>query len=117
MSGPARRPRGAPGSSGGQFASHARGERAVELGQPTETAREPRSRSAFLSDVFRRFPDTEFSTHRASGSAEGWVQLSWDDGPRETAIRSIGLEYHGEHPYRSGESPTQGTLKGVTTSR
>ncbi|MFC8797282.1 hypothetical protein ACFT2C_06090 [Promicromonospora sp. NPDC057138] len=67
--------------------------------------------------MFRRFPGTEFATHLASGSAEGWVELSWDDGPRETAIRRIGLEYHGEHPYRSDQSSTQDNLKGLTTFR
>lgn len=125
MNDPTRRPRGAPDSSGGQFASHRRDEPAVELTRPAERVDANRSAAALRSDLRRRFPGTGISVRMATGTAYGWVDVSWADGPREAAVGRIGFEYQDEQFDGSDDSyrpvnthrSTRYGLSGVLTHR
>ncbi|MFC8797283.1 LPD29 domain-containing protein [Promicromonospora sp. NPDC057138] len=125
MSDPARRPRGAPDSAGGQFAPNARDEQSIELPRPVERIDAKRSAAALRSDLRRRFPGTQVSVRMATGTAYGWVDVSWTDGPRELTVGRIGFEYQSEQfdgsddAYRqvNTHQSTRYGLSGVLTRR
>ena len=125
MSDPARRPRGAPDSAGGQFAPTGRHEPAIELPRPVERVDAKRSAAALRSDLRRCFPGTGVSVRMATGTAYGWVDVSWTDGPRERTVDRIGFEYQSEqfnssddayHQVNTHQSVRYG-LSGVLTRR
>lgn len=43
----------------------------------------------------KQFPGTRFSVRMARGSAHGWLDVSWTDGPAESAVREVVSFYEG----------------------
>ncbi|GAB3176002.1 hypothetical protein GCM10027059_50200 [Myceligenerans halotolerans] len=125
MSNPARRPRGAPHSAGGQFTHHRHDEQPVQLPQPIERVDAKDSAAALRSDLRGRFPGTKIAVRLNRGSGYGWVDVAWSDGPREQAVRQIGLGYQYQEfdtlddSYRpiNADQSTRYGLSGVLTRR
>jgi hypothetical protein len=78
--------------------------------------------AALRSALREAFPGVKFSVRMATGTAYGWISLSWTDGPTSAQVRKIAANFESERfsglddSYHS-TGVTQWSCCGITDQR